>query len=92
MPLTAALPPEDVLVLPEIVDTRVLLAACASLQEALEAGSFEAQAVLMRHQALFSQAFGPLMPPLRERVGDFDFESALAALREAMASRAGAGE
>ena len=92
VPLTAALPPEDVLVLPEIVDTRVLLAACASLQEALEAGSFEAQAVLMRHQALFSQAFGPLMPPLRERVGDFDFESALAALREAMASRAGAGE
>ena len=89
--LTAALPPEDVLVLPETVDTRVLFAACASLQEALEAGNFEAQAVLLHHQALFSQAFGPLMPPLRQRVGDFDFEGALVALREAMASRAGAG-
>ena len=90
-PLTAALPPEDVLVLPEIVDAGVLLAACASLQEALEAGSFQAQAVLMRHQALFSQAFGPLMPPLLQRVSDFDFEGALAALRQAMAARAGAG-
>jgi CheY-like chemotaxis protein len=90
-PLTAALPPEDVLVLPEIVDTRVLLAACASLQDALEAGSFEAQAVLVRNQALFSQAFGPLMPPLLQSVGDFDFEGALAALRQAMAARAGAG-
>lgn len=89
--LTAALPPEDVLILPETVDTPVLLAACASLQEALEAGSFEAQAVLLHHQALFSQAFGPYMPPLRQRVGDFDFEGALVALREAMASRAGAG-
>ena len=89
--LTAALPPEDVLVLPETVDTGVLFAACASLQGALEAGNFEAQAVLLHHQALFSQAFGPLMPPLRQRVGDFDFEGALVALREAMASRAGAG-
>ncbi len=89
--LTAALPPEDVLVLPETVDTGVLFAACASLQGALEAGNFEAQAVLLHHQPLFSHAFGPLMPPLRQRVGDFDFEGALVALREAMASRAGAG-
>jgi len=82
-PLAAALPAESVPEQPVVVDPAVLREACSALEAALTEGSFEAQELLMRHEALLRAAFGARVEPIRNCIASFDFDGALHALAAA---------